>query len=92
MTGTLFPIEYNIKCKICKKNKAVYEHITPSNYYYLCKPTICNQCLSICIKYANEFLFDLSLPSLFKLYCEYRQTIAKYLVNDINYKIFWLTL
>lgn len=89
--GTLYPYTGNKKCKC--KNKATYEHVLQDNYYMKKKPCFCDECVNKCIDYANGFLFDLSLPQLFKLYCLFRQTtIYKNLVNDINYTIFWLSL
>jgi hypothetical protein len=91
--GTLVHITHDIKCKVCKKNKAFYEHVTQDNFYLKNKPCICNECLKMCIKNSNDFLFDLSLPSIFKLYCQFKQTsIYQNLVNDVSYKIFWLSL
>lgn len=91
--GTILPTHGNKKCKLCKKNTAIYEHVVQSNYYMINKPLICEECLQICINFSNKFIVELAMPNIYKLYSLFKKTlIFKTLICDINYHIFYMMI
>jgi hypothetical protein len=93
--GTIFPLHKNIKmeCKICKKNKASYENVKKSSFFSTSKTVLCHECLDVCIKQSNEWLYQMAKPKLLELYFLFKQTdICNHLIHDVTCIIFKLSV
>jgi hypothetical protein len=94
IVGTILPINPTmINCKMCLRDKAMYQHILNSTFYNVSKIVLCDQCLDICIKQSYEWLYKLAKPKILELYFLFKQTdIYNHLIHDVTCIIFKLLL
>jgi hypothetical protein len=94
IVGTIFPIKpTKIKCNMCLRDNATYEHVLKSTFNCVYKTVVCTACLDICINQSNEWLYELAKPKILELYFLFKQTdIYNHLIHDVSSIIFKLLL